>query len=143
MRIVVDANVFVSAVLQPRSNPGRVIELVREGKVKLLLSPAILSEIRTTLLYPKLRKLHHRSAKWIDAFLAEFLKNAESTPGHLHVDAIKNDPSDNMYLASALEGFADCIVSGDHHLTDLKVFRGIRIVNPSTFLRILADEGGA
>ena len=58
------------------------------------------------------------------------------TPGQLDIDAIPDDPSDNMILACAVEGWADFIISGDHHLTDLKIFQGITIVNPATFLKI-------
>jgi len=34
---------------------------------------------------------------------------------------------------------AGFIVSGDHHLTDLKTFRGILIVNSATFLKLIAE----
>jgi uncharacterized protein len=55
----------------------------------------------------------------------------------LRISAIKNDPEDNRYLEGAVEGQADFIISGDRHLTDLKVFRGIKIVDPATFLEII------
>jgi putative PIN family toxin of toxin-antitoxin system len=61
IRAVVDANIFVSAVLKPASNPGRMLKLVRAGKIKLLASADILSEVEAVLLYPKLMKLHQRS----------------------------------------------------------------------------------
>jgi predicted nucleic acid-binding protein len=47
----------------------------------------------------------------------------------------QHDPSDNIYLACAVEGNAGFIISGGHHLTDLKTFRGIPIVNPAAFLK--------
>ena len=50
---------------------------------------------------------------------------------------IKDDPADDKYLECAIEGMADFIVSGDHHLTDLETFQKIRIVNPAAFLRII------
>lgn len=37
---------------------------------------------------------------------------------------------------------AGFIISGDHHLTDLKTFRGIPIVNPATFLKLIAELCG-
>jgi len=40
-------------------------------------------------------------------------------------------------LACALEGRVDYIVSGDHHLTDLKSFQSISIVNPHMFLQVM------
>jgi predicted nucleic acid-binding protein len=44
---------------------------------------------------------------------------------------------DNIYLACAMEGKADLIVSGERHLKDLKSFRQILIVDPAIFLRHL------
>ncbi len=55
-------------------------------------------------------------------------------------DTIKVAPSDNKYLSAALEAKADFIVSGDHHLKDLKTFQGIRILDPSTFLVLMAKS---
>jgi putative PIN family toxin of toxin-antitoxin system len=34
-------------------------------------------------------------------------------------DAVPDDPDDNHIIACAIEGCADLIVSGDHHLLDL------------------------
>ena len=53
----------------------------------------------------------------------------------LHV--IKADPDDDRILECALAGNAHLIVSGDHHFTTLKDFKGIGIVRPSDFLRTL------
>ena len=138
IRVVLDANVFVSAVLKSSGNPARIMELVKKGKIKLLVSPDILAEVRAALLYPKLKKLHRRSARWIKGFLQELAAKADITPGELAVDAIKDDPPDNIYLACAVEGKADFIVSGDAHLKNLKSFQAIRIVDPATFCLIIA-----
>jgi uncharacterized protein len=138
IRAVLDANQYVSALLKPRSNPARVIELVHEGQMTLLVSPAILDEVRRVLTYPKLKKLHGRSSQEIDGFLGKLMKVALLTPGILSVSAVKDDPSDDIYLACAVEGKADFIVSGDHHLTELKVFQSIRIVSPAAFLKAFA-----
>ena len=60
LRIVLDANVFVSAIFKPQSNPAKILELAREEKVKLVLSREILLEIRAVLLYPKIRICHRQ-----------------------------------------------------------------------------------
>ncbi|MBF0565175.1 MAG: hypothetical protein HQK89_08030 [Nitrospirae bacterium] len=59
---------------------------------------------------------------------------ATFTKDILTLDVIINDPSDNKYLACALEGGSDFIISGDSHLTDLKVFQGVEILKPEEFL---------
>ena len=67
-------------------------------------------------------------------FLGRLRTVAVITPGRLHFESLSSDPDDTKYLACAVEGRADFIISGDHHLKDLKTFRGIRIVDPATFL---------
>lgn len=139
-RVVLDANVLVSAILKPASNPGHILEPVRRNAVQPLVSPAILAEVKAVLLYPRLRRLHRRSPTWIKPFIQELADLAEMTPGALIVDAVKADPSDNIYLACAVEGKADFVVSGDSHLRDLKAYQGIRIVDPAAFLQIIAHH---
>jgi len=56
------------------------------------------------------------------------------------LDVIGNDPDDNRILECAVEGKADVIVSGDHHLRDLKSYQGIPVVRPIDFLRTLGVE---
>ena len=53
-------------------------------------------------------------------------------PGHLHV--IKEDPSDDVILETAVVGNADFLVTGDSHLLRLKNYQGIRILTPAEFL---------
>jgi len=142
-RVVLDANQYVSLLLKPHSNPAKVVRLVYEGDLTLLLSPAILDELQRVLSYPRIKKLHHRTPEEIERFLRTLEKIAVMVPGILSVSAIIDDPSDDIYLAYAVEGSADFIISGDHHLTDLKTFRGIPIVNPATFLRMTAEQDKA
>ena len=49
-------------------------------------------------------------------------------------DKIVDDPTDNKFLACALEKKADYIVSRDLHLRNLKHFRGIQIIDATTFI---------
>jgi len=135
-----DANVFVSAVLKPHSDLARMFDLVKAEKVRLIISSDILSEIRGVLLYPKLRKRHRRTPKKIDDFLKKTVRVSIITSGKMKVEEIKDDPEDNKYLAAAVEGKADFIISGDHHLTDLGIFQGIRILSPSMFLKLMEKQ---
>jgi predicted nucleic acid-binding protein len=58
----------------------------------------------------------------------------------MNLKEIKEDPEDNKYLSAAVEGKADFIISGDHHLKDLRIYQGIRILDPSTFLKLMAKS---
>ena len=46
-------------------------------------------------------------------------------------------PEDDMFLACALEGRAEFIVSGDPHLLNLKEYYSTRIVTPRQFADLL------
>ncbi len=139
IRVVIDANQFVSALLKPQSNPADVLQLARERKIQLVISPDIVDEIRAVLLYPKIMKRHRRTPEQIKLFLRKLLKTAVITHCRAGLDVVKDDPSDNKYLECAMEGRADYIISGDGHLTDLRSFHGIRIVTPAQFLKTLKE----
>ena len=52
---------------------------------------------------------------------------------------VSADPSDDVFLACALVAGADCVISGDTHLLDLKNFAGIPILTPRQFLKRFHD----
>ena len=137
LKLVLDANIFVSAVLKPHSDLARIFDWVKEDKTRIVLSDDILSEIKAVLLYPKIKKRHRQTRKEIEEFLKKTVRAGILTQGKIDVDPIKEDPSDNKYVSAALEGKADFIISGDHHLRDLKTFQGVRILDPSTFLLLM------
>jgi hypothetical protein len=142
-RIVIDTNILVSAILTPGGNPAEILKLVLEGKITLIISPAILEEARRVFNYPKLAKLMKKNKitkEEVYDFLDKMSKIAVITPGKLQIDAIPNDPADNKILACGLEGRADFIISGDHHLLSSKFFQGAKIVDPITFLKIIKNE---
>ena len=64
---------------------------------------------------------------------------AEWVPGNTSVEAVAADPDDNAVVACAIEGKADCIITGDAHLLALKSFRQISIVSPATFLELWSE----
>jgi len=139
IRVVLDTNLFVSALLKPDSNPDRIITLVREEKVLLLISDAICDEITRVLFYPKIRKRLVASDEELQNFIKLLRTVAIVTPGCLNLPLLAADPDDTKYLICAVEGRADYIVSGDHHLTDLVIYRGIRVITPTEFIQI--DRG--
>ncbi len=143
MKIVLDANLFASGLIKPNSNPGKILELVQQNQVELILSPAVIKEIKRILLYPKIRKYHRKTAEEIDAYFDDILMFAWIVEANEAVEVIKDDPTDNKYLACAFEGEADYIVSGDHHLLNIENYRGIEIIKAKAFLNIWSKQEGA
>jgi hypothetical protein len=140
IRVVLDANVLVSAYLNVSGKPAKIFSLSREKRIEICLSPQIISEITETLLKPRLVKIHKGNQREVLIFAEALSGIATITPGLIEVDAVEADPDDNKILACAIEAHADFIISGDHHLTDLKEYKNIRIVNPDTFLKLIEDQ---
>ena len=137
LKVVLDANIFVIAVLKPHSDLARIFDWLKEDKIRIVLSDDILSEIKAVLLYPKIKKRHRQTRKEIEEFLKKTVRAGILTQGKIDISPIKEDHSDNKYVSAALEAKADFIISGNHHLRDLKTFQGIRILDPSTFLLLM------
>lgn len=144
MRIVLDTNVMVSAILSPRSTSAQIIRLVLDGAVNLIISHDIIDETLRVIRYPRLVKLMKKNSvalKEVEYVIDRLSAIAVVTPGKLTLNVIQDDPFDNKILACAVEGEVDFIISGDHHLIELKEFQGIPIVNPATFVAIIKSEG--
>ncbi|MBF0337498.1 MAG: putative toxin-antitoxin system toxin component, PIN family [Nitrospirae bacterium] len=135
LKVVVDANVFISALLNPHGGPAQVFALIRGGKIQLLTSLEIVSEVKRVFLYPKISKRHQNTSHEVEQYLYKVFAVAEFTEGKLKSKKIVDDPADNKYLECAMEGHADFIISGDHHLKNLKFFQRIPILNPEEFLK--------
>jgi putative PIN family toxin of toxin-antitoxin system len=127
IRALFDTNVFLSAIVFG-GNPERVFLLARERRIQLLVSPAILMEMAFIL---------KEKFGWSDRAAADAVRTigraAELIKPSTTVSVLKDD-GDNRILECAVEGHADVIVSGDHHLLDLKEYQGLAILRPTEFL---------
>ena len=67
-------------------------------------------------------------------FLRSLRNHARHVEMKSEVDVVTADPTDNIFLECALDGGADFLISGDRHLLDIKVYKGIKIVRAREFL---------
>jgi putative PIN family toxin of toxin-antitoxin system len=140
IRIVLDANVLVSAILSPRGTPAQILHAWRDEQFDLVISDAILAEIGRVLRYPKIATRHRWSEEQLRAFLDDLAHVAMRTPGILTLAVITEDPPDDRYLECAVEGEASYIVSGDQFLLRLGAYQGIPILTPRAFLEVLQRQ---
>jgi len=141
MRIVLDANVFVSALISAKGAPAQIIRYWQAEKFDAVVSPAILRELDRVLHYPKLQQRYHLPEELVERFLQLLTRQAiEVVPSQV-VTVIERDPADNRYLECALAGDASVIVTGDQHLLDLGVHKGVQILTPAGFIALLRLEG--
>ena len=66
--------------------------------------------------------------------------DAEHVPGEVIISGVCRDPKDDIFIACAVEGKSDVIVSGDTDLLDMGTYEGISIVSPRQFLDLLAES---
>jgi uncharacterized protein len=105
MRAVLDANVLVSGLISKKGTPGRLIDAWLEGQFLLCISPQIMDEMTRVLQYPRIiRRLEKRQA---EALLKNLASLAGWADGRLAIDILTLDPSDNIYLACAVEAQCD------------------------------------
>jgi putative PIN family toxin of toxin-antitoxin system len=138
LRAVLDANVMISALIQPKGASGQIVaSLLEESSFELIVSPAILAEVRRALSYPKVRRYIRASDEDLALWVVSLELITQPVEGNLRVNAVAEDPDDNKYIEAAVEGLAQFIVTGDRHLLSLKSYQDIRIVTPRAFLDLL------
>lgn len=137
MRIVLDSNVIVSAFIKPESIPGIILkEILNNNSHTLLLSKGIVDELRRILTYPKIRKYIAFLDDQIDFWVTSLELIAHNVcPRFTYAPIVLEDPNDDIYIITAIEGNAECIVSGDNHLLRLNPYEGISIFTPLDFLK--------
>lgn len=140
MRVVLDTNVIVSALIRSISILGDIVRHWEKGTIDLVVSPMLLAEYRRTLNYPHLRRLHGLSDAKLEESIAAFQEAEVVVSPAYHEAVVSADPDDDIFIACAVAGRADYIVSGDRHLLDIGEHQGIRIVLPAVFLALLDDE---
>jgi len=134
---VLDANVYVNAIIRPEGPPGRVIErFLRDSAFAIVLSPAIVDETLRALAYTKVRKYLRRTVD-PELWFEDIVLLAELVAGDYAMSGASTDPDDDKYLAAALEGRATLVVTGDTDLLALGEYEGIRIVSPRVCLGLL------
>ena len=135
LRVVIDTNVFVSGLLSRTGASVQVLDAWRRRKFLLITSVDIIYEVRAVLTESILPQKYKLSDKDVGDLIALLERDALIVPGQADVHgALMEDPEDEMFLASALDGQADFIVSGDHHLLDLVEYHRIPILTIQQFL---------
>jgi hypothetical protein len=138
MRVVLDTNVLISAAINPHGAPAQVLDAWRERHYELVVSPSILKEVLAVIKRPTIRSRHGWTDDEIEFFIRSLQLYAVVTPGDMTVTEVEDDPDDDKFLACAVEGAADYIITGDPHLLDIASFQEIPILNPRQFLDIIS-----
>lgn len=127
-KVVFDTNIYISALHFQGSIPRKILELADVGVFRLIISKQIIAEIRGVL-----RVKFKYELNKLDLMEELILSISEVVEPKSRINFIKEDPDDDKILDCAVEGKVDFIVSGDKHLLEIKEYKGIKIINASTF----------
>jgi putative PIN family toxin of toxin-antitoxin system len=134
MRVVLDTNVPLSALLSPHGWPDTIYRAWQKDRFDLVTSVAQIGELRRASRYAKFKDVlqPHRVGTMVNNMWRSIMLDAlPLLPDGIEV----NDPNDAFLLAMALAGEADYLVTGDHRAGLLQ--RGshgrTRIVTPTAF----------
>ena len=138
MRMVLDTNVLVSALINPGRLPDQLLQRWEFDEFTLVTSAEQLDELERVLAYEKLQRfISPEQARRLVESLRHTATFAEQLP---HVDA-STDVSDNVILATAIAGNANHLVTGDRgHLLSLKQVAGVTIISVREAIDLIASQ---
>lgn len=137
MKVVLDTVVIVRALLDPESRSGRIL-FMHAQVYEWIVSGTIIAEYLEVTSLPsiasKLAKRNRSRAGFVDLLAKATIVSPTSTP------AVCRDPGDDKFLAAALTGKADYIVSEDLDLLALEEYEGVVICNCHAMIEILTTN---
>ena len=136
MRVVLDTNILVSALIAPAGKPAAIYNAWVEGKFTLLTCVAHLDELLATLQKPRVAELvkPYKAGRLVNQ-----IKRLAEDAGLLPPVNRSPDPTDDFLLALCQAGNADYLVTGDKSgLLALDRHKATRIVSASDFAELVA-----
>ncbi|MBI5026239.1 MAG: putative toxin-antitoxin system toxin component, PIN family [Nitrospirae bacterium] len=109
-------------------------DMIADETFTLVTSKEIMAELYRVIHYPRILKQFKPSKEDIDEFIGMVMEKALIVRGSYSIKKIADDPTDDMFLACAMEAKADYIVSRDPHLRNLKHFHGVKIIDVKAFM---------
>lgn len=135
MRVIVDTNILISALINPHGLPAKLIDAWRSQRYTLVTSAEQLLELGEVARRPALRKFVVPAQ--VGTFINDLRELAEVLV-RLHKVDRSIDPADNFLLAMAEGGKADYLVSGDKRdVLALKRHGACHIVTTRQFVKVL------
>ena len=134
-RILLDTNILIAAAYNLHSASSRVVNRVQSGELSLIVSPAIKGEYER--LFPRaVRSPQKQEWIWQVVGRADLATPEENPP-------VTEDRDDDKFLAAAVCGQADAIISNDQHLLSVHPYLGIDILQPARFLEQMGEDDHA
>lgn len=139
VRVVLDTNTLVSAILSPHGPPRLLLDDARAQVFELCSSPVLMAELLDVVSREKFAKRLAAAGLTPLGIVGEIRRLATMATPIDVPRVVANDADDDHVLACALASQADLIVSGDKHLLGLGgSYQGIAIVTPAQAVQRIA-----
>jgi uncharacterized protein len=137
-RLVIDSNVWIAALISPGGTARQLVDATLEDDVGILMSESVFEELTSRLDRPKFDR--YREPESWNSFLSALIELALWHEDAGTAAGTSRDADDDKFLALAVTGQADAIISGDRDLLELVSHEGIPILTPARFLEILRES---
>jgi putative PIN family toxin of toxin-antitoxin system len=126
LRIVLDTNLLVASAYNAQSSSRRIVDAALAGELRVIVSPAVRREYE--LIVQRAVRIDEQSAR-----LRTLIEQAETVLPESQPRVVADDPDDDKFLAAALAGRADALITNDAHLLEYDDYEGLRILRPAEF----------
>ena len=139
MRVVLDTNVLLSALISPHGPPDTIYRAWRAARFDIVTSQIQLDELRRASRYPKFKEVlqPHRVGTMVNNLQRAVVLE------HLPTDIDADDPFDAFLLGMSVAGKAEYLVTGDHRAGLLQKghIGPTRILTPAAFCADVLEIG--
>lgn len=133
IHVVLDTSVWISALLWT-GLPNQLLKLIENGKIKAVISPVLVKELREVLGRDKFSSILVARESSVPELMQEVLKQVELYDPVSGI--VERDPDDDNVIACAIAGKVQWIISGDDDLLNIEKYKDILIGSPKRFLEV-------
>lgn len=131
MKVVIDTNIIVSALLSPYSYSSQVLRLVLTKKIDIALDSRIISEYREVLMRPKF-DFELDNVKIIMDYLYDIAEKVIAPPVSISLP----DPDDKMFYEVAISSNAEYLITGNKKHFPKNICKKTKIISPKEFCKL-------
>ena len=137
MRLILDTNILLSALLSPQGASAKLLDAWERKKFTLVACDALIAELREVAGRPFFRtRLRAGASELLAAGIRDFSLFCRDLP----FGPVAPDPKDSYLLALAEASKAGFLVTGDKQLLSLSRHKSTRIITPAAMIENLKAQ---
>ncbi|MCL4862983.1 MAG: putative toxin-antitoxin system toxin component, PIN family [Caldilineaceae bacterium] len=133
LRVIIDTNVFIRYLIRPSFAVKNLIEAFwLTGVIQIVVAPELIEELTDVLQRKSIQRLVYADEG--QALLDALMQQAEVLPAIGNTPVYTRDAKDDKFVACAIAGQADFLVTFDEDLLVLRQVGVTRVVTPQQLL---------